>query len=147
MTTITSFRFAVIVGVFSLLLEPALGQRGASSPAPPSGGNTLGRGTVGPGNTNPNTIGNQPTAPYPGLTQPIFLSGRIMMDDGSEVPRNVPIERVCGATVRVEGHTDSKGYFNLQLGANNVDALQDASSSGLDDFGRTGNFGQIGPPT
>lgn len=146
MTIITSIRFAVIVGLFSLLLEPAVGQRGTSSPAPPSGGSTPGRGTVGPGNTNPNTIGNQPT-PSPGLTQPIFLSGRIMMDDGSEVPRNVPIERVCGVTVRVEGHTDSKGYFNIQLGANNLDALQDASSSGLDDFGRPGNFGQAGPPT
>lgn len=147
MTTITSFRFAVIVGVFSLLLEPAIGQHGPSSPAPPSGGSTPGRGTVGPGNTNPNTIGNQPPAPSPGLTQPIFLSGRIMMDDGSEVPRNVVIERVCGATVRAEGHTDSKGYFNIQLGANNTDALQDASSSGLDDFGRPGNFGQAGPQT
>lgn len=147
MATITNFRFAVIVGVFSLLLEPAIGQRGTSGPAPPSGGNSSGRGTVGPGNNNPNTIGNQPTYPYPGQTQPIFLSGRIMMDDGSEVPRNVAIERVCGASVRAEGHTDSKGYFSLQLGANNVDALQDASSSGVDDFGRPGNFGQVGPPT
>ena len=147
MATISSFRFAVILGVFSLLLEPAIGQRGNSGSTPPSGGNTSGRGTVGPGNTNPNTIGNQPNAPYPGLNQPIFLSGRIMMDDGSEVPRNVAIERVCGATVRAEGHTDSKGYFNIQLGSNNVDALQDASSSGLDDFGRTGNFGQAGSPT
>jgi tetratricopeptide (TPR) repeat protein len=145
MPRFTDFRFAAIAGAFLLLLVPASGQRGGSSSPPPStGGNAPSRGPGGPGNQNPNTIGNQPNTPYPVQTQPIFLSGRVMTDDGSEVPRDVAIERVCGATTRTEGHTNSKGYFNIQLGGNNLDALQDASTGGLDDFGRPGNFGQ--PP-
>jgi tetratricopeptide (TPR) repeat protein len=61
-----------------------------------------------------------------------------MMDDGSELPRNIAIARVCGNNPHIEGHTDSRGYFSIELGAQNVDALQDASTSGLDDFGRFG---------
>jgi len=141
------FRIVATAGALLLLLEPAIGQRGSSGSPPPSAGNNTGRGTTGPNNNGPNTIGNQPNQTYPMPTQPIFLSGRVMMDDGSEVPRDVAIERVCGPTVRTEGHTNSKGYFNIQLGASNVDALQDASNGGLDDFGRPGNFGQPGPPT
>lgn len=128
-----------------LLLEPGFGQRGGpgTSPAPPSGGgtqpgggNTGGRGPTQTPTTSPDT-GNQQNQQQ-GPTRPIFLTGRIMMDDGSELPRNVAIERVCGNNPHIEGHTDSKGYFSIELGARNVDALQDASTSGLDDFGGFG---------
>jgi tetratricopeptide (TPR) repeat protein len=126
-----------------LLLKPAAGQRsGSGAPAPPStggntspGGNTGGRGTT-TGNPTQNT-GNQPTT-NPTLGRPIYLTGRIMMDDGSELPHNIAIERVCGGMPHIEGHTDSKGYFSIQLGGPNVDALQDASTSTFDDFGRSG---------
>ncbi|HMJ63386.1 MAG TPA: tetratricopeptide repeat protein, partial [Bryobacteraceae bacterium] len=52
---------------------------------------------------------------------------------------DIRIERVCGATPRLEGHTDSKGRFSFQLGANT--ALDtDASSSGIGSgFGRPQN--------
>jgi hypothetical protein len=42
----------------------------------------------------------------------------------------------------IEGHTDSKGYFSIQLGANNVDAFvdafQDASNSSFGDITQRG---------
>jgi len=123
-----------------VLLEPGFGQRSGTgtTSSPPSGGgtntggNTGGRGTTQTAPTTPNN-GNQ-QSPTQGQT-PIFLTGRVMMDDGSELPRNISIERVCGNTPHIEGHTDSKGYFSIELGARNVDALQDASTSGLNDFG------------
>jgi tetratricopeptide (TPR) repeat protein len=142
------FSFLLTAAAVFSLLEPAVSQRsGGSTPAPPSGGTAPGGNTGGPsrgpGNTNqtPNPIGQQ-NQNNPQPTQPIFLSGRIMMDDGSELPRNVAIERVCGSTVRIEGYANSKGYFNIELGGRNVDALQDASTSTFDDFGGRGNFGQ-----
>ena len=134
------------VAAASLLLwKPAIGQRGgAGTPAPPStgggtapGGNTGGRGPT-PGNTpSPNNTGNQPNT---NTTEgrPIYLTGRVMMDDGSELPHNIAIERVCGGQPHIEGHTDSKGYFSIQLGGSNLDSLQDASTSTFDDFGRPG---------
>ena len=46
-----------------------------------------------------------------------FITGRVNLSDGTELPDRVVIERVCsGDTVNVEGYTDRKGYFNLNLG-------------------------------
>src|SRR5690348_291697 len=114
-----------------LLLEPAVGQRGgAGTPAPPStgggtapGGNTGGRNPA-PGNTNtPGTVQNQPNATNPTPNRPIYLTGRVMTDDGSALPLDITIQRLCSALPHNEGHTDSKGYFSIQLGADNMDAL------------------------
>jgi Tfp pilus assembly protein PilF len=59
-----------------------------------------------------------------------------MFDDGGPTNSDIRIERVCGATPRLEGHTDSIGRFSFQLGANT--ALDtDASNSGAGSgFGR-----------
>src|SRR5689334_15071067 len=104
-----SFRVLILAAGSWLLLQPGFAQRpGNTTPAPPStgggpGGNTGGRGP-GPGTTsNPNTIGQpNPNNPNPVPGRPIFITGHVMMDDGSELPRNVAIERVCGTAIRVE---------------------------------------------
>lgn len=153
----TSIPVLTLAAASVLFVNPSFGQRGGPSPAPPSngggtspGGNTGTRGPSTGNTTNPNTIGNQPNS-NPTPTQPIFLTGRVMMDDGSELPRNIVIERFCGGNPHAEGHTDSKGYFNIQLGpgVTNVDALQDASTGGFGGFGgqdtgrgNTGGFTQ-----
>ena len=61
------------------------------------------------------------------MTQPIFISGRVMLEGGNAPPEPIPIERVCNGTVRREGYTDTKGQFQIQLGQN-VE-FQDASST------------------
>ncbi|HJT86494.1 MAG TPA: tetratricopeptide repeat protein, partial [Bryobacteraceae bacterium] len=105
-------------------------------------GNTTGPGrgpTTFPGTTpNPN-----PTGQYPGQQAPIFLSGRVMLEDGSPPPQPVIIQRVCSGRPHNEGHTDSRGYFSIQLGASNVDALSDASNPGFGGVGAPG--GPAGP--
>lgn len=77
-----------------------------------------------PTNTNPTT-----SAP---IQRSIFLSGKVMTDDGSPLPMGVAVERVCGANIRVAGYTDSKGHFSFEWGkAQGV--LPDASSSASSD--------------
>ena len=93
------------------------------------GGGGLGghRGTTpGMGRPDANT-----TSPFPdqtGLTQrPIFISGKVVLDDGTPLPDRIKVERVCNGIARTEGYTDRKGHFSFQLGRNME--LQDASSS------------------
>jgi tetratricopeptide (TPR) repeat protein len=143
MAVIRTLNILTLATVSLLLLEPAIGQRiGTGTPPPPSGGGTPtgSPGGRGPGSTTtPDTIGNQPNSiPNPIDNQPIYLSGRVMADDGSALPINISIERVCGATLHIEGHTDSKGYFSIQLGANKIDAFQDASNSSFGDITQRG---------
>ncbi len=73
----------------------------------------------------------------------IFITGRVVMDDGTVPTERVSIERVCGGSVRREGYTDSRGYFAFQLGAN-LGVMQDASSSpSFDPFGRNTSSSSI----
>jgi tetratricopeptide (TPR) repeat protein len=53
-----------------------------------------------------------------------------MLEDGTVPPGHVTIERVCGATIRVEANADLRGYFSFQLGAANADVFPDASVGG-----------------
>ena len=53
-------------------------------------------------------------------TRPIFLSGKVMFDDGTQPNPEIRIERVCGGSPRLEAHTDSKGRFSFQLGQNSI---------------------------
>lgn len=83
--------------------------------------------------------GNSRTNPYD-VPQQIFLSGRVMFEDGSPANHDIAIERICGGSTRIEGHADSKGHFAISLGQPNA-AFQDASSSdaGNSNLGRSVN--------
>lgn len=83
---------------------------------------------------------------FPEMQRPIFLSGKVVLDDGTPPPDPVVIERVCNGISRPEAYTDSKGRFSFQLG-HNMSVMPDASVSSSADAGafgsnsRTGGFG------
>jgi Tfp pilus assembly protein PilF len=147
-----SRRFAILLiaglGIFS---EDVLAQRGGAqgSPggaAPPSAGSpgagSAGRTPNSPTNPNPNPFPQQNPNDNnngPFANRPIFLSGKVLFDDGGPTNSDIRIERVCGATQRLEAHTDSKGRFSFQLGGN-MALDTDASDSGMGSgFGRPQN--------
>lgn len=110
-----------------LITQPAFGQRGGAAP-PPAGGTSPGSNPGRPStSTTPQT--SSPTSPE-GPGRPIFLTGRVMAEDGTVPPVHITIERVCGTTIRPEGYADLKGYFSFQLGASNADVFPDASVGG-----------------
>jgi tetratricopeptide (TPR) repeat protein len=59
----------------------------------------------------------------------VFLSGRVVLDDGTEPPERASIERVCGGRARREAYTDSHGQFGFQLGSE-MQGFQDATVGG-----------------
>ena len=126
-----------------LLLPTVFGQRGGAS-APPSTGGAPG-GNAAPGGNGPGVgrvpfpTSNNSNGQYP--ERPIFLMGRVMLEDGTPPPRPAAIERVCGTYRRIEGHTDSKGYFSIELGNPVLEPQQDASTDGFGTFG-----GALGNP-
>ncbi len=133
---------------------PAAGGGGGATGAPAGGGpigTTEGVGAA-PGRgptTTPQPGRNDPFDPngrnqqnrFPEMERPIFLSGKVVMDDGTPPPEPVQIERVCNGQARPEGWTDSKGRFSFQLGQNSA-MMADASYSNSDGFG--GGFPQAG---
>ncbi len=67
------------------------------------------------------------------MTRTIFISGKVVMEDGTAPPEAVVIERLCGSTRRAETRTDLKGHFSFQVGAgaNNSDQIIDASNDSM----------------
>ncbi len=123
--------FLVTVLAAGLLLPPAFGQvrGGGTSPGGTQGGSigsasssTNGTRSTNPSPTNTNTSTTMPT--------PIFLSGRVLLEDGTAPPQGVVIERVCDGRAHAEGYTDTQGDFSIQLFQPNNGVMQDADETG-----------------
>jgi tetratricopeptide (TPR) repeat protein len=111
---------ARLAGLMIFAAASVVAQKGGTSGGGTTGGGTTG-GTAGGGTSSTSTSSTttpNSTSSSTQVQRPVFVSGRVMVDGEDAPPERVAIERVCaGATYR-EGYTDSKGYFNLQLGAN-----------------------------
>src|SRR5438046_9931772 len=92
------------IGIAGLVTAGFSQKQGAPTTVPGgpgTGTTTPGRPTPGP--TNPNTIPNpnDPNNPnnqinrFPDQQRPIFISGKVMLDDGTPPGDSVVIERVC----------------------------------------------------
>jgi tetratricopeptide (TPR) repeat protein len=138
MHSAVSFRsFLSFALLSSLFIIPSLAQQGTAPPAGAGNTGTGATGSVGPGtpgraNTpiqQPSQQTMDPKSRFPEMQrQNIFLSGKVILDDGTPPPEPLLIERVCNGAVRPEGYTDSKGRFSFQLGQNS-NVMMDASMS------------------
>ncbi len=131
-------------------VQGVFAQRGGAAPSTPppggSGGSTApGGGTPGgggittPGGNSIPGVGTsrtpqQPTQQMPEMQRQIYVSGKVLMDDGTPPPEQLVVERVCNGTPRPEGYTDSKGRFSFALGQNSA-MMADASVGNIGDFG------------
>ena len=107
----SSLRAWILIGMVTLATA-AMAQRGGST------GSTSSSRTTVPSRT--------PNTPDPSL-QPVFISGKVMLEGGGVLPEPVAIERICNGVSRREGYTDFKGQFEFQDGVNMT--FQDASEN------------------
>jgi tetratricopeptide (TPR) repeat protein len=153
MQTARAFTFVMAAGLF-LPLGFGQGRGGATSPPASGGGAAGGSPSTTSIPTNPSTTtGRTPTTTIPNtqqqqqqpqIVQPIFVSGRVLLEDGTPPPEFATMETVCNGQPHAEGYTDSKGYFSLELGRR-AGVLQDASESS-NDVGFGGGMGDMGFP-
>ena len=162
---LSSIVFAFFLSLSIMAQVPPAAGPGATGPTNPgagAGGGGIGGGTGntnpggGIGNTNPGNPGRSPfpgqnpndQSRFPDLQQnrPIYISGRVMLEDGTPPPDSVTIERVCNGVTRPEGYTNSKGQFSFELGRNNNVMADASTSNGLDEglFGRAGSATMAG---
>ncbi|HEV8494518.1 MAG TPA: tetratricopeptide repeat protein [Candidatus Angelobacter sp.] len=86
------------------------------------------RGSTGSSGTTSRSAPPPRTTTTPDASiQPVFVSGKVLLEGGGTLPEPVPIERICNSVSRREGYTDTKGQFEFQLGLNTT--FQDASES------------------
>ncbi len=149
----TAYRFvsSIAAAAIALAVPVAFAQKGNG---PPSSAGSSSAGS--PTGRNP-TATNGNSFPLPsstgstnGLARPIFLSGSVLFDDGTPPNPNINIQRMCGASIRLEAHTDRTGHFSFQMGQDReVDTDAEDTNAGLGIPGtgrsasRTGATGQF----
>jgi tetratricopeptide (TPR) repeat protein len=74
---------------------------------------------------------------------PIFLSGKVMVDDGSPVPASANVQSVCGSHQRNVAHTGPEGDFGFIWG-NTSGVFEDASENVHSFAGIPGSGGSSG---
>jgi len=115
--------FVELALAMGLLVPVALAQK---PPAPP-----------------PPTPPSRPAPPTPSSTPPgerredlvMFLQGRVATDDGTPVPHDALVERVCDARVRQQVYATSRGDFSMELGSM-ADSYLDASGDRSPQYGQ-----------
>jgi Tfp pilus assembly protein PilF len=157
-----TFSMAMLAVGLAVCAAPVIGQQSGQTPSQPSGGGTTGGGGGTSTGTRTPTTPTTPTQPrqpdfgqqqqqqqqqFPEMRQPVFLSGKVVLDDGTPPPDTVVIETVCGGIVKPQAYTDSKGRFSFQVGQN-THMMMDASVSSLDSSmpmgGMAGSGSRIG---
>ena len=133
-------RMHIFVGlavVMGFLVPVALAQKPPAPAPPPS--------TSPPPSRSPNPIPGsvQPNQPREDLI--MFLLGRVATSDGTPVPNDAMVERVCNAAVRQQVHVSSRGEFNMQLGSR-TDSFLDASGGDPSQGGLSSKNSERGIP-
>src|SRR3954463_12145883 len=132
----TQFLFVLIFAVVFATCLPVVAQQpgnsggaGGSKPTAPTS-----TPTTRPSGTNfPNTQTER---------QILYITGSVVLQDGTPPPEPVAIERMCGGSAHKEGYTDSKGHYQIQLGQNLE--IQDVSESSGSISGLGGNRSGMG---
>lgn len=111
-----------------------------TKPPSPGGGTAPPTPTAPPRPGIPTTTQPNNTTTTPDMLQrPMYLSGKVTLDDGTPPPDPVVLQLVCRATPRSLGYTDSRGNFSFDLNNRNNSAMfVDASQN-------TGDFGGLNP--
>lgn len=90
------------------------GGMGGTSPTTGSGGQTSVQANPGRGGD---------------VSRPIYISGKVVMADGSPVVPSIAIQRVCSGIPQTVAYTDSKGSFSFRWGDRNM-VVTDAADAG-----------------
>jgi hypothetical protein len=127
--------FVELALAMGLLVPVALAQKPpAPAPGPPPSP-TPGRSAT------PAPSSSQPGQPEVDLVT--FLLGRVATGDGTPVPNDVLVERICNASVRQQVHATSRGDFSMQMGSM-ADSFLDASGDRPSQDGVASNASRTG---
>ena len=99
----------------------------------PSGGG--GRGTPTSPTRSPGTMQPNMNPPDPTLGQRAFITGKVVLDDGTQLTESATILTVCRGRKQAVAHTDTHGGFSFELGDRMSAAAADFSGADVSSMG------------
>ena len=107
---------------------------GQSSGGSRGSGNQSGQQSQGtlnnPGNQRNDPFGSRQNDPFANQIRPLYLTGKVVTDEGLPPSEPVVIKRFCNGNGYPEDYTDSKGRFSFQVGGDLSMMTTDASVAG-----------------
>jgi hypothetical protein len=126
--------FVVLAIAMAVLAPVTVAQRPPAPPTPPS--------TPPSRAATPSPLSSEPSQPREDLV--MFLRGRVATHDGSPVPNDMLVERVCDNSVRQQVYATPHGDFNMQLGSRADSSFLDASGDRTSQYGVTSKDSAMG---
>jgi hypothetical protein len=118
--------FVLLAITMALLVPDTVAQKPpAPAPAPPPSTPLSSPATPSPPNS-------EPSQPRENLV--MFLRGRVATRDGTPVPNDMLVERVCNNRVRQEVYASPHGDFSMQLGSR-ADSFPEANAGPTSPYG------------
>jgi Tetratricopeptide repeat len=118
--------FVLLAITMALLVPDTVAQKPpAPAPAPPPSTPSSSPATPSPPNS-------EPSQPRENLV--MFLRGRVATRDGTPVPNDMLVERVCNNRVRQEVYASPHGDFSMQLGSR-ADSFPEANAGPTSPYG------------
>ncbi|MCH7803269.1 MAG: tetratricopeptide repeat protein [Acidobacteria bacterium] len=114
------------------------------------GGGSSGGGSSGGGNSGGSTTGGQQSSGTQAERQrPMFLSGRVLLDDGQPPGSRTKVELICQGSVVRQEYTSHSGTFSMEIaggqpGARPMDASVPSSGYSQLGGGSASSFGSTG---
>jgi Tetratricopeptide repeat len=121
-------RISVVLALATALLVPVtvVAQKPPPSAPPPPISTSPSRSGIPPATSS------EPSQPSGDLV--MYIMGRVAPDDGTAVPTDVLIERICNNKVRQQVHASPRGDFSMQLGSR-TDSFPEASADATSPYG------------
>jgi tetratricopeptide (TPR) repeat protein len=80
---------------------------------------------------NPSASSTNTGSPTGANQSQVYVTGKVMVEDGGELPANVLIQKICGATRNSIGYADQKGNFSVKVTGQSATSLLDASDDSI----------------
>jgi tetratricopeptide (TPR) repeat protein len=124
----TTPRLSCAFLIFALSASALAQRSGGGKPTAPSPGST--------GSASFPSVGR--SAPFPSTPSGIFVSGKVVLDDGTELTEPAIIQTICRGRKHSETYSDTHGGFSFRLGDSTqsaVASISDASSANVNRAG------------
>jgi tetratricopeptide (TPR) repeat protein len=124
----TTRRFACAFLIFALSASAFAQRSGGGKPTVPSPGST--------GSSSFPSVGR--SAPLPSTPSGIFVSGKVVLDDGTELTEPAIIQTICRGRRHSETYSDVHGGFSFRFGDPTQSAVASISDASSSNANRTG---------
>jgi tetratricopeptide (TPR) repeat protein len=104
-----------------------------------------GGGSRGTNTGTSRSTGTQTTMGAPdnlGMGQRAFISGKVVLDDGTQLTESANVQTICRGHKQTVTHTDSHGGFSFELGDRMSAAVAGMGSADVDTSGTTASGGR-----